>query len=314
MLHNKYRPASWDEVVGHTQAVASIRAILDSNESGSFLLSGPPGVGKTSLARLIAKHKGIVEPDLMEVDAGVYTGIDSIRELVATVTSTPLVSAGKCVIMDECHALSRQAWDGLLKAVEEPPSGVFWVFCTTNPSKVPDTVKSRCYRFDLRPLPIDDIYEFLKEVVVPNENLDISDDVIYMVAEASDGSLRQALVPLAALSGVSDRKQAKEILKKQVDRDDIHDLCRLVCLRKGFTWNNVIKLVTRIRDSGVEAEFVRVKILRYAASTALSMKDNPERTLWLLYLMEQFINPYNKQDGYAPLLVSLGHLFFDDED
>ena len=313
MLHNKYRPKSWDEVVGHDEAVASIQSILKNNESGSFLLSGPAGVGKTSIARLIAAHKRIEGPDLMEVDAGVYTGIDAIRDLVATVTSTPMVSDGKCVIMDECHALSRQAWDGLLKAVEEPPRGVYWVFCTTNPSKVPATIKSRCYHFDLQPLPIDEIFAFLSEVVVPNEGLEIDEDVLYMVAEASEGSVRRALVPLAALVGVTDRKQAKEILRKQVDRDDIHDLCRMICLRKGMTWNRIVKLVARIRESGADPEFVRVKILRYAASTLLNMKDDPNKSMWLLYLMEQFRGEYNKQEGYAPLLVDLGHLVFDED-
>lgn len=310
-LHRKYRPTRWEEVVGHYAVVSSLRSSLDELKSGAFLLCGPSGVGKTTIARLIAKHKGIHGTDLMEVDAGQYTGIDTIRELVNTANSSPLVSAGKCVIMDECHALSRQAWEGLLKAIEEPPEGVFWVLCTTNPAKVPKTIQTRCQIYELDPLSDDEIFSFLADQVVVGEELDVSDDVIALVSMASKGSLRQALIYFQSVIGIEDINHVKKLLKQYSEKDDVHDLCRMICTRKNMTWKNVVSLLRSLRDNNIEPEQIRVKILRYAASMVLNAKGDERRSMWPLYVMDQLSESFQSHEGYAPLIVALGRIVLD---
>jgi DNA polymerase-3 subunit gamma/tau len=211
----KYRPKTFSDVVNQKHAVITLQNALKTMNIGSaYMFTGPRGIGKTTLARLFAKglncEKGVTaDPcgkcencleieesrnvDVLEIDGASNRGIDQIRELRENVRFTPLKGRYKVIIIDEVHMLTQEAFNALLKTLEEPPKNVVFIFATTEPNRVPDTVKSRTLRFDLRPLEKQHIVERLKKVATL-ESMDFeSDKVLELIAEASTGGLRDAI-------------------------------------------------------------------------------------------------------------------------
>ena len=166
-LHIKYRPRSLQDVRGQDAVVDSLTtALKKSTRPHSFIFTGPSGCGKTTLARILAEKFGCSPQNVIEIDAATNNGIDSMREVTSTLRyngfgDTP----NKAIIIDECHALSKAAWQSLLKSVEEPPAHVFFFFCTTENGKVPETINTRCQSYFLKPLRFDDLMDLLEFVV-----------------------------------------------------------------------------------------------------------------------------------------------------
>ena len=133
-LYVKYRPQHLDDVTGQDEVVKVLKGLVERNDTHAMLFTGPSGVGKTTLARIVALDLGCVEENggIMEIDGATYTGIDKMRSVQDGTQYQPFGKANhRCVILDECHRLSGQAWDSLLKVVEEPHSHMSWMFCTT---------------------------------------------------------------------------------------------------------------------------------------------------------------------------------------
>src|SRR5262252_1559247 len=189
----KYRPDTFSGFVGQKSISDSFRMALDDNTAHSFLFAGPSGVGKTTLARIGVKYLDCTRANLIERDAAMFNSVDDMRELVDGLANRPIgKDAVKCIIMDECHALSRQAWQPALKAVEEPARWLYWFFCTTDVAKVPKTIQTRCTYFTLRPLSAVDLYDFIEDVV-EKEGFDTPRTIIELISKCSDGSPRKAL-------------------------------------------------------------------------------------------------------------------------
>jgi DNA polymerase-3 subunit gamma/tau len=146
-LATKYRPETWEEVVGQDAVVKSMKVVVTKKSSKCFLLSGPSGCGKTTLARIAARSLGIKGGGaLREIDAASKTGVDDMRQVCVDLGYKVLGGGSRGLIVDECHQLSKAAWNSLLKITEEPPPDTYWFFCTTEPSKVPVTIKRRSPR------------------------------------------------------------------------------------------------------------------------------------------------------------------------
>ena len=144
-LHIKWRPQKLNDVISHAFVVSSLKALLKEKECPhSFLFTGPSGVGKTTLARIVASY---LEAAVLEIDAATNTGIDAMRAVQDMARYKAIDNEKRVVIIDECHALSKQTWQSLLKIVEEPPAHLYWAFCTTEPDKVPATIKTRCVQY-----------------------------------------------------------------------------------------------------------------------------------------------------------------------
>ncbi|MBF0533117.1 MAG: DNA polymerase III subunit gamma/tau [Candidatus Omnitrophica bacterium] len=223
----KYRPQIFDDVVGQTHITDILKKTVTSGHlAQAYLFCGPRGVGKTSCARILAKSlncqngptlkpcgecpacseiaKG-VSFDVLEIDGASNRGIDEIRTLRENVKFAPNYGRYKIYIVDEVHMLTAEAFNALLKTLEEPPEYVKFIFATTEPNKVPATIISRCQRFDFKRVSIKDISAFL-EATAQKEALQADPDALFAVAKAGQGSLRDALSILDQLSAHSERR------------------------------------------------------------------------------------------------------------
>ena len=198
ILSLKWRPSSFSEVVGQDHISKALsNAIKLDRIAHAFTFSGPRGVGKTSTARILAKNLNQVENinesiDIIEMDAASNRGIDEIRNLRESVNYAPSNGKYKIYIIDEAHMLTKEAFNALLKTLEEPPSHVVFIFATTELYKMPETILSRTQRYDFNRLSLDSIKKHL-EFVLKSENIKYDDESLNKISEKSDGSMRDAL-------------------------------------------------------------------------------------------------------------------------
>jgi len=239
VLALKYRPKNFKELIGQDIMVETITNSIKLNKlPNAYLLTGIRGTGKTTTARLIAKgincNKNFIlgekcssgefchceeisnskHLDVLEMDAASRTGIDDVRELIESSKYNPTSAKYKIIILDEVHMLSKQAFNGLLKTLEEPPSYLKFIFATTEVKKIPVTIISRCQRFDLHRVSIRDLLTNLKKIL-KIENGKISDEALILIAKAAEGSVRDSL-SLLDRALVSQNIEKKEIDKNFV--------------------------------------------------------------------------------------------------
>lgn len=189
-LYRKYRPESWDQVLGQDSIINDLKKSIDSGHvAHAYLFSGSRGTGKTSVARIFAKSLGVSQNDLYEIDAASHNGVEQIRELRDGVTTLPFDSRYKVYILDEAHMLSKQAFNALLKTLEEPPAHVIFILATTEPEKILDTIKSRCQMFEFKKPDIATLVAMVKQGC-EKENVSIDDESALLIAQMGDGAFR----------------------------------------------------------------------------------------------------------------------------
>ena len=246
VLARKYRPQNFDTLIGQDALVRTLKnAIKSGRIAHAFMLTGVRGVGKTTTARIIAKalnYKGpegkggptsedtsdcplcqaISEdrhPDVIEMDAASRTGVDDIREILDGVRYAPTEARYKIYVIDEVHMLSKNAFNALLKTLEEPPEHVKFIFATTEIRKVPITVLSRCQRFDLRRIDTDLLTRHFKSIC-DQEGYKIEDEALTMIARAADGSVRDGLSLLDQAMALSDKEMTAVLIQDMLGLTD----------------------------------------------------------------------------------------------
>ncbi len=275
VLARKYRPQNFEDLLGQDALVQTLtNAIKNNRLHHAYILTGIRGVGKTTTARLIAKalnctgldgkggptiHPcGVCENckaiaagrhiDVMELDAASRTGVDDIREILDGVRYKPTNARYKIYIIDEVHMLSKNAFNALLKTLEEPPAHVKFIFATTEIRKVPVTVLSRCQRFDLQRLTIEDLTKLFNKIVAA-ENLKAEDEALHMIAKAADGSARDGLSLLDQAISLGAGVVKTDIVKEMIglaDRSQTFELFEKLVL--GDTKETIIKLQEQYKN------------------------------------------------------------------
>lgn len=211
VLYRTYRPAKWSEVMGQEHIVEALRdAIGNGRIAHAYLFSGTRGTGKTSVARIFAHEVKTSADDIVEIDAASNRGIDNIRELREHVSVLPFSSPYKVYIIDEVHMLSKDAWNALLKTLEEPPAHVIFILATTELDKVPDTIISRCQTFTFRK-PAREIVRKQVAAIAKKEGIELDPGAADLIALLGDGSFRDALGMLEkVIAASSDKKITRE--------------------------------------------------------------------------------------------------------
>lgn len=302
-LHIKYRPTTFDHVIGQDAAIKSIEdALKRATKPHAFLLTGPSGCGKTTIARIIAKE--LQASAVVEVDAASNSGVEAMREIVSASRyqgfgKTP----NKAIIIDECHALSKNAWQAMLKPIEEPPPHVFFFLCTTEAGKVPETVRTRCHAYDLKPCRYDDLMDLL-ERVDQAEKLRTPDAFIKLIARACDGSPRKALVMLSMVQSCKDVDEAARLLESPIEDVEVIELCRKL-LKGNLHWVDLTSTLRRIPE--MPAESIRIVLANYFAGCAMNAKTDKEAAR-ILDILACFSKPFPATDKHAPLLLAFGDL------
>lgn len=191
-LYRKYRPQHFSEVRGQDHVVGALSSALQSgNISHAYLFAGSRGTGKTSIARIFAREIGASPADIYEIDAASYRGINEMKELLSGISTLPFESKYKVYILDEVHMLTREAWNALLKSLEEPPAHVVFILATTELHKVLDTVKSRCQVFEFKKPSIETIIEMIEQGA-RDEKFTLHPGVAEVIAKAANGAFRDA--------------------------------------------------------------------------------------------------------------------------
>jgi DNA polymerase-3 subunit gamma/tau len=304
-LITKYRPKSLADVIGQDAVVRSLQITAKKKDTQVFLFSGPSGVGKTTLSRILAKLYGVEDSSVLEIDAASRTGVDDMRQLQEILQYRPFGDSGKrALILDECHALSKQAFDSLLKSLEDPPPHVVWFFCTTNPAKIPATLKTRCTKFELKAVADKDLGS-LYDFVCEEEKIDLPGDVGDLLIREAKGSPRQLLSNIVVARTARNKKEAAELLSSAVQTDSTLDLCQFI-VNGGGSWAKCMGILNKIDDN---PESVRILVVNYLGVCLKNAKSD-DAAVGLISKLDSFSQPYNGTEGIAPLLLSIGRALF----
>lgn len=210
VLYRRYRPQTFHDVVGQESVVSVLEgAIKAGHIAHAYLFSGGRGTGKTSVARIFARAIGTSEKDLYEMDAASNRGIDDIRELREGIHTLPFDSRYKVYVIDECHMLTKDAWNALLKTLEEPPAHALFILATTELEKVPETIQSRCQLFRFKK-PSALVLRSAVERVAKKEGYTLSPAAAALISLAADGSFRDAFGTLEKVIAASGDKKLSE--------------------------------------------------------------------------------------------------------
>ena len=312
ILSLKWRPKSFDQIVGQSHITHTLNNAITINRlAQAFLFSGPRGVGKTTTARVLASTINGLDShetclDIIELDGASNRGIDEIREIRESVKFPPSSVEYKVYIIDEAHMLTEQAFNALLKTLEEPPKHVIFILATTDPQKMPQTILSRTQRYDFMRISSEVIVDRL-HYILKKENIDFEENAIELISQKSDGSMRDALSMLDQIIAYSDKIINIENLRSAIgliDQEDIYLVCKSILEQNT---DKAIDLYHSILDSGVSSKlFINDLIGFLNQCMLLKVNKNNKRQYISKHLKEKIINNLNFEIKDILKMIKLG--------
>lgn len=298
-LYRKYRPKSLDDLVGQKTTVQSIKAALESDNVPQFiLLTGPAGSGKTTIARILKTELDCGKPDFVEINAADSRGIDTVRDIASVVNLSPIAGTSRIWLIDECHALTKDAQSCFLKLLEDTPKNVYFLFATTDPQKLLATVKTRATEYKLSPISDTGIRGLLQSIIAkePATLALVSKAAIDQVVEIADGSARKALVLLQQIQGIADEAGQLSVIGGAESKTQAIELAR--ALLKPAPWKTVAGILKDLK--GEEPEGLRHLVLAYSTSVMLSGGPLADRAF---YVVDEFKSHFY-DSKYAGLVAA----------
>ena len=296
VLYRKYRPTNFSEVVGQEHIVKTLKnAVRREKIAHAYLFSGPRGIGKTTIARILAKVVNCKNPksgepcnecenclnindnkflDLIEIDAATHTQVDKIRDLIEKINFSPTSGEYKVYIIDEVHMLSRGAFNALLKTLEEPPKHAIFILATTEIHKIPATIISRCQRFDFRRLKVFEIKERL-EKIAKQEKVKVEKGVLNFIAINSNGGLRDSESLFGQILSLEDGDITLKEVQTILAIADISVAVKLIELIVEKKYSEAIDYINKITDDGYDLEQFNIFLIEYCRKLML-LKISPE--------------------------------------
>lgn len=318
-LYRKYRSKSLDEVVGQEHITSTLKKALEEKSiSHAYLFTGPKGVGKTSIARILAHavneidyNDESIHLDIIEIDAASNRRIDEIRDLRDKVHISPTSSKYKVYIVDEVHMLTKEAFNALLKTLEEPPEHVIFILATTEYSKLPDTIVSRTQHFKFSPVSAQKVANHLLSIA-ESENISLDHDAALLIADYGEGSFRDSISLLDKLKTASESIDIDTVNQSlgRLSSHDISDLVDLVYLEDA---KRILTYIDELKAKGVEIDVLinqinielRQRIIKSSSPLYINLyrklaeiKGRPNSELLLeIALVEQCLNSIDIDSG-----------------
>lgn len=294
-LYKKYRPKTLKGIVGQDGAKASLQKLIDNDKiPHALLLTGPSGVGKTTIGRVLKSHLDCGDADFYEINSADFKGIDTIREIRRAVNLSPIAGTSRIWLIDECHKLTSDAQNALLKLLEDTPGHAYFMLATTDPHKVIKTIHTRCSEIKLvaiSPAGLERLIRRVSEL----EGFKLSDEVIQEIVEAADGSARKALVILGQVAELDgEEEQIRAVQSTSINKDQAIALARLL-INTRSSWGEVAAVLKQLND---DAEAVRYLVLGYSRSVLLGGGPLAKRAFMIIDIFSS--NFYDsKQAGLA---------------
>ncbi|EKD58556.1 MAG: hypothetical protein ACD_56C00097G0001 [uncultured bacterium] len=321
-LYRKYRPVTFADVIGQTHIVQTLsNAIIHGRVGHAYLFTGPRGTGKTTMARIFARSVNCQNPDgakpclecdvcknisegrsldIFEIDAASNTGVDNIRELRENVKFPPSQAKFKIYIIDEVHMLSTGAFNALLKTLEEPPAHVIFILATTEIHKVPETIISRCQRYDFTRLSLDHIIEKLS-VIAKNEKVEIDKNALEMIAISAEGGMRDAESLLGQVMALEDKKITAKEVEEILGTTQRQSLEAMIAYLLSNNATGAITLVNELSQDGYDLDVFNKSFLNYLRQVMLVSVDDKLAKIFSFELTkEQAQTVIDQAKGHSP--------------
>lgn len=311
-LYREYRPKTLSEVVGQEHITTALaHALKSGNISHAYLFTGPHGVGKTSIARILAHEvNGLPYDDttayldIIEIDAASNRRIEEIRDLRDKVHITPTQAKYKVYIIDEVHMLTREAFNALLKTLEEPPPHVIFILATTEAHKLPETIISRCLRFSFKPIDQQQVVTHLRQIAQA-EKINVDDAALALIAQHGEGSFRDSISLLDQASNTGEAITL-ETVRSLLGIAPAEVITQLIDILAAGTPKQLLELLDSLRQRGLHAPALAKQLTSYLRHTfAQSNHDITTSSLAMLKLMHELIDVPASSDPETLLELTL---------